>query len=62
MEKTYITKTEKLTNRAVFMRRIYKLAVWLANRYGIENEMCECTYYFHDKNNTKLLTVVLTFN
>ena len=61
--KNFEIKKEKMLKQAEFMKRIYKLAVWLDKRYNIGCKECDFEYSFiGDQFARNKLTIRLTFN
>lgn len=61
--KTYelIIKKEKMLNQAEFMKRMYRLSVWINKRYNYNSIDCNFAYSFADKEK-QLILIILTYN
>lgn len=61
-QKDFIIKIEKMHNQTEFMKRIYKLSVWLIKRYNIPCEDVDFYYgYLKNQKENNLITIRLTF-
>lgn len=60
-EYSFIIKTNKMLNKALFMKRVMNLTIFLKKRYNIVSEECHFNYFFHDKDNKEKLTITLNF-
>jgi len=56
----FICKIDKAKDTSYFMRRCYKVAVWLQKRYNLSND-AELTYYI-TKENKSNNTITLKYN
>lgn len=61
--KSFIIKQSKMNNQAEFMKRVYKLSVWLVKRYNINTENVDFDYgWVGNQKINGLITIKLIFN